>query len=97
MAVVDSNIARTIAGSAVLVLCYGISLWRIFRQNRGDKFIETSSMTIMVFVVTLAAMKIHAPDWVMGFLQLLLGVLTFVAVFFGLQQLYRALRHRKAI
>jgi len=45
----------------------------------------------------MAAMKIHAPDWVMGFLQLLLGVLTFVAVFFGLQQLYRALRHRKAI
>lgn len=96
MVAVDSNISRTIVGSAVLVLCYGISLWRIFRQNRGDRFIETSSMTIMVFVLTMAAMKMHSPDWVVQFLQLLLGVLTFVSVFFGLQQAFRALRHRKA-
>jgi hypothetical protein len=96
MAAVDSNIPRTIAGSAILVLGYGISLWRIFRQNRGDRFIETASVTIMVFVLTMAAMKIHSPDWVLQFLQLLLGLLTFMSVFFGLQQGYRALRHRKA-
>lgn len=96
MVAVDSNISRTIVGSAVLVLCYGISLWRIFRQNRGDRFIETSSMTIMVFVLTMAAMKMHSPDWVVQFLQLLLGVLTFVSVFFGLHQAFCALRHRKA-
>lgn len=96
MVAVDSKIASTIAGSAVLVLSYAISLWRIFRQNRSDKFIETSSMTVMVFVLTMAALKIHSPDWVVQFLQLLLGVLTFVSVFFGLQQVFRARRHRKA-
>ncbi len=96
MTAMDSNIARTIVGSAILVLCYGISLWRIFRQNRGDRFIETSSMTIMVFVLTMAAIKIHSPDWILQFMQLLVGVLTFASVFFGLQQVFRALGHRKA-
>ncbi|HET6930840.1 MAG TPA: hypothetical protein VFI45_11020 [Candidatus Acidoferrum sp.] len=96
MAAVDSNITRTIVSSAVIVLAYGISLWRIFRRNRGDRFIESASITVMIFVVTMAAVKIHSPDWVLQFLEVLLYALTFVSVFFGLQQGYRALRRHKA-
>ena len=95
MIAVDSNIARTIISSAVIVLAYGISLWRIFRHNRGDRFIESASMTVMVFVLTMTAVKIHSPDWVLQFLEVLLYALTFVSVFFGLQQGYRALRRHR--
>ena len=97
MTAVDSSVARTIVGSAGLVLVYAISLWRIFRHNRGDRFIESASITVMVFVLTIAAMKIpNSPYWVLQFLEVLLYALTLLSIFFGLQQGYRALRRYKA-
>ena len=57
---------------------------------------EAASLTIMVFVLTMAAMKIRSPDWVLLCLQVLSGMLTFMSAFVGLQQAYRTLRRRKA-
>jgi len=97
MAAADTSIIRTILTSAGLILAYGISFWRIFRSNSGDKFIECSSITVMAFVVTMAAWRIpHFPDWAKDFLMVLVYGLTLFSVFFGLQQVYRALRRRKA-
>ena len=54
-----------VMGSAGLILAYGISFWRIFKSNPGDQFIECASITVFVFVLTMAAMKIpHFPGWV---------------------------------
>ena len=98
MATVDSSIVRTILASAGLIAAYGFSFWRIFRRYSGDKFIECSSITAMAFVVTMAAWRIpHVPDWAKDFLMVVVYGLTLFSVFFGLQQVYRALRRRKAI
>jgi hypothetical protein len=50
----------------------------------------------MVFVVTMAAIKIrYFPDWFLESLEVLLYLLTFLSIFFMLQQVFRALRRRK--
>jgi CDP-diglyceride synthetase len=96
MIAVDADIVRKIIGSVGLILIYGLSLWRIFKSNRGDKFIEFSSMTVMVFVLTMAVIRIrYFPDWFLESLEVLLYVLTFLSIFFMFQQIYRALRGRK--
>jgi hypothetical protein len=96
MTAADPNIVRTIKGIAVLVLISGLPFWRIFKNSRGDKFIEYGSITVMVFVATMAATAIpNFPGWALQLLEVLVGVLTFVSLFFLLQQGYRALRRRK--
>lgn len=93
---VDPNIVRRIIGSASLILVYGISLWRIFKSSPGDKFIECSSVTVMVLVATLAVFRIgYFPDWVLESLEVLLFILTFLSIFFMFQRGYRALRRHE--
>jgi len=96
MIAVDPDIVGGIAGSTGLVLAYGISLWRIFKSNPGDRFIECGSITVMVFVLTLVVIKMHYfPNWVLESLEFLLYLLTFLSIFFMFQQIYRALRRRR--
>src|ERR1700730_16507145 len=93
MITVDPNIPRRIVGSAGLILAYGISLWRIFKSSPGDKFMEFACITVMLFIVILRLLKIpNFPTWVSEPLEVLLGLLAFVTVFFMFQQGYRALR-----
>ena len=89
----DSNIARTIGISAGLILVYGISS----RRNRDDGFIESASITTMVFGLIMAAINIHSPNWVLQFWEALLYALTFISLYFGLQQVYVAHCWDKAI
>jgi hypothetical protein len=96
MLAVNANISGAVVGSAGLVLAYGLSLWRIFKSNPGDKFIQSASVTVWVFVVTIAAIRIHYfPEWVLTSLEVLLYLLTFLSIFFMSRDGYRALRHRK--
>src|SRR5258708_37669353 len=96
MMAVDPNIVRRIIGSVGLILAYGLSTWRIIKSNPGDKFIECSSITVVVFVVTMAAIRFrYFPDWFVESLEALLYVLTFLSIFFMFQQAYRALHRRK--
>jgi hypothetical protein len=93
---VDANIVLKIAGSAVLLLVYGLWLWRIFKRNPGDRFIQCASVTVVVSVAAAAANRIHNfPDWLWGPLTLLLCLLAFLSIFFMFQQAYRALSRRK--
>ena len=95
MAALDADIVRGIAGGAGLILAYGLCAWRILKSNRGDRFMESGSVTLMIFVVVLASRRIpHFPDWVFNSLVLLLGIATFLSLFFMLQQGYSALRRR---
>jgi hypothetical protein len=97
MMAADTDIVRRIVGSGGLVLAYSLSLWRIFKSNPGDKFIQFASVTVMLFMVTIAAIRIHYfPDWVITSLELLLCLLTFLSIFLMFQEGYRALRRRKA-
>jgi hypothetical protein len=93
---IDANIDGGVVGSAGLVLAYGLSLWRIFKSNPGDKFIQSASVTVMVLVLTIAAIRIHYfPDWVLTSLEVLLYLLTFLSIFFMFREANRALRRRK--
>ena len=90
------DIVSGIVGSIGLILAYGLSLWRIFRRSRGDKFMEFACITVMLFIVTLRLLRIpDFPTWVSEPLELLLGLLSFVTVFFMFQQVYRAIRRRR--
>ena len=96
MIAVETNIVRRIIGSAGLILAYGISLWRIIKSSPGDRFIECGSITVMVFVMTMAVIRVrYFPDWVLESLEVLLYLLTLLSIFFMFQQGYRALRRRK--
>ena len=77
MIAVDPNIVRRIIGSAGLILVYGVSTWRMIKSNPGDRFIESSSITVVVLVVTLAVIRIrYFPDWVLESLEALLYLMT---------------------
>ena len=95
MIAVDTNIVRGVLGSIGLVLFYGFAFWRIFKRNPGNKVIECGSITLMVFVVTLALFKAKFPVWVVAWLFLLVFLLCLLTMFFLLQQGYRAVRRRK--
>src|ERR1700736_1603047 len=95
MAALDPGIVRGVTGGVGLILMYGLCAWRIFKSNPGDRFVESGSVTLMIFGVVLASRRIpHIPDWVSNFSVLLLGISTFLSLFFMLQQGYRALRRR---
>lgn len=95
MAAANANIVGGIVGGAGLILAYGLFAWRLFKNNPGDRFMETGSITLLIFGVVLASRKFpHLPDWVFNALVLLLGIATFLSLFFMLQQGYRALRRR---
>ncbi len=95
MAALNPDIIRGIAGGVGLILAYGLYAWRVFRSNPGNRFMESGSVTLMIFVVVLASRRIpHIPDWVFNSLAILLGISTFLSLFFMLQQGYRALRRR---
>lgn len=84
-----------ILGSIGVVLAYALSLWRIFSRSRGDRFMEFACITVMLFVVVLRLIKIpDFPVWILQPVEVLLGLLSFVTVFFMCQQLYRAVRRR---
>jgi hypothetical protein len=89
------NIVIGIMGSVGVVLAYGLSLWRIFSRSRGDRFMEFACITVMLFVVVLRLLKIpDFPAWILQSLEVLLGLLSFVTVFFMFQHVYRAFRRR---
>jgi hypothetical protein len=96
MVAFDTNVVRRIIGSTGLILAYGLSLWRIFKSNPGEKFIQCATITVMILVVTIAAIRTQFfPDWVLTSLECLLYLLTFLSIFFMFQEGYRALRRRK--
>ena len=97
MVEINSNAVPTILGAAGVVITYGIGLWRIFNRFRGGRFIECASATTLLLVGVMAVHRIpNTPNWVVKALLPLLALFCWLSVYFGLQQVYRALRHRKS-
>ena len=96
MPVVDPSITQGVIGGLGLIVAYGYSFWRIFKQNQGDKVIECGSITLMLFVVALALFRIpNSPVWILDSLLFLVFLLCVLTLSFLVQQGYRALRRRK--
>jgi hypothetical protein len=95
MAALISEIVRGVGGGVSLVLIYGLYAWRLFKNNPGDKFVESGSVTLFVFILVLASFRVpHVPGWVSGSLIFLLCITTFLSLFFMFQYGYFALRER---
>ena len=87
---------KTILAVIGVILAYGISFGRFFIRFRGDKFIECASVTAFLAVTVAALHRIpDVPGWVMKTILPLVVIFCWLSVYFGLQQVYRAVRRRK--
>jgi hypothetical protein len=87
---------KTILTVIGVVLAYGFSLGRLFIRFRGDKFIECASVTAFLVVAVAALHRIpDAPNWIVKAILPLVVIFCWLSVYFGLQQVYRAVRRRK--
>ena len=86
---------QTILRASLVFAAYAISIWRIIRKNRGDRFIEFGSLTLLGFLLLLWLKKIPGtPDWVFASLAVLMYSLCLLAIIFMFQQIYRAIRRK---
>jgi cation transport ATPase len=87
---------RTVVKSLGLFLLYAFMFWRLFKDNRGNRLIQCGSITLMLFLVMMALMRIpHLPIDYVAWLGPALFLLCMLTMFFLFQRGYRALRHRK--
>lgn len=84
---IDAKTARATG----FLLIYALFFWRLIKSNRGDKFIQCGSITVMLFLVLMVLSRIpnfplddYAPWFAISLF--LLCVLT---MFYLFQQLYR--------
>ena len=85
----------TAARSIGLFLFYAFIFWRLFKDNRGNRVIQCGSITLMLFLVMLALMRIpELPIDYVAWLGPALFLLCMLTMFFLFQQGYRALRKR---
>jgi len=93
----DGNTIHAIIGAVVVVLAYASSFWRIAKQNPDNRVIECGSITLAVFVVTLAMFKLpNIPDWIVPSLGLLVLLLSLLTILFLFQQAFHAFCRRKS-
>jgi hypothetical protein len=92
----NPSLVGNITSGIGLFLFYGYSFWRIFKSNPGNRVIECGSITLMLFAVLMALMRIpNLPFDYFWWLWPTLFLLCMLTMFFLLQQGYRALRKRK--
>ncbi len=86
----------TLISGIVLVGFYAAILSRIVKRNPGNRVIESGSMALVLFFVMAAATKVPSiPDWVVPGLGILFLLLSFLMIFFLIQQGYDAIRRRR--
>lgn len=74
---------------------YGVFFWRTFKKNPGNRFVESSMITLMVLIVLIPLAKLPSiPDWLLFSWLLLVVLLCFSSLFFLFQRAVRALRRR---
>ena len=86
---------QNILRASLVFAAYVISIWVIIRTNRGDRFIEFGSLTLLGFLLLLWLKKIPGtPDWVFVSLAVLMYSLCLLALIFMFQQIYLAIRKK---
>jgi hypothetical protein len=94
MKVIDAQTV-TVLRSIGLFLLYAYMFWRLFKDNRGNRVIQCGSITLMLFLVMVALMRIPSfPVDYVAWLGPALFLLCMLTMFFLFQQGYRALRSR---
>jgi hypothetical protein len=79
----------------LVFLLYGLSFWRIFKKNCGNKLIECGCVTLIVFLAMIPINSAGAvPDLLFGVWVILMVLLCFATLFFPLQRMIRAVSRR---
>jgi heme A synthase len=90
---INPKTVHVLRGIGLFVL-YAWVFWRAFKDNRGNRVIQCGSITLMLFLVMVALMKIpHFPIDYVAWLGPALFLLCMLTMFFLFQQAYRALRN----
>jgi hypothetical protein len=77
---------------------YWVMLWRLLKDNRGNRVIQLGSTALAVFFVLLVAVKFtRPPDWVLHYLGLFLFTLCILTLWFVLLRVVHALRRKPSI
>jgi hypothetical protein len=93
----QANFVKNILAVVGVSLPYGLLCWRMFGRFRGDKFIEWASITTLLLAVVMGIYRIpNVPSWVMKAIIPLMFLSCWLSVYFGLQQAYHAIRHRRS-
>jgi hypothetical protein len=88
---------RSLVSFLLVAVVYWLLFWRIIKSNRGNRVIESGSITLMLAILRMLLMKLtNLPYWVLPSLGLLVFVLCLLTMFFLLVQGVQAIRHRKA-
>lgn len=88
---------RPTASFLVVAIVYWLALWRIIKENRGNRVIACGSITLMLFFLMMLLMKLTSlPDWVLPSLGVLLFLLCLLTMFFLLLKGVQAMRHGKS-
>ena len=91
---IDPNTVHAARGIG-LFFFYAFILWRTFKDNPGNRVIQCGSITLMLFLVMLALMRIPKfPIDYVAWLGPALFLLCMLTMFFLLQQGIRAVRRR---
>jgi hypothetical protein len=94
MAMVNPKILDAARGIGLFSL-YAFIFWRIFKSHPENRVIRCGSITLILFLVMLALMRIpQVPVDYVGWLGLALFLLCMLTMFFLFQQGYRAVRGR---
>src|SRR5215472_10792360 len=94
MRVIGAN-SVAVARSIGLLVFYAVILWRTFKNSRGNRVIQCGSITLMLFLLMIALMRIpRFPIDYVAWLGPALFLLCLLTMFFLFQQGYRALRKK---
>ena len=94
MAMVNPKILDAARGIGLFSL-YAFVFWRIFKSHPENRVIRSGSITLILFLVMLALMRIpQVPVDYVAWLGLALFLLCMLTMFFLFQQGYRAVRGR---
>jgi hypothetical protein len=94
MSIQASSVGAVIAGFGVAA-GYLTFFWRAFKQNPGNRLIESGALALIVFMAMVPFSRIpgitdHMPDWILILWIFLVLLLSFSTLFFAVQRLWRA-------
>jgi hypothetical protein len=93
---VASGTIKGLMSAIALGVLYSFVFWRASNREGGNKVIEFGGLALGSVFVLAAAIKIPGlPGWVVPGLGILFFLLSFLMMFFLVQQAYRALRRKK--
>jgi phosphatidylglycerophosphate synthase len=83
-------------GYMCLAVLSELGFWHIYRQNRGNRFVRSAMIAIMLMVSMGLWANFNVPDWLFLTWIVLVFLLALLTLFFFIQRGVQSLRHRRS-